>query len=160
MEFPIVTNEPRQGVGPGPVSLDSAGNVYTTMLLGGNYNNSAQGNGGVVQVTPGGKTYSFLFDYSDGANPNDGVLVDASRGFLYGTTAGIGLSSFRGNVFEIDRSGKETVLYTFCQQPNCLDGYDPDGLYEDAAGNLFGVTSVGGSNGLYGDGVVFEIVRQ
>lgn len=129
------------------------------MALGGNYNNYYDGNGSVWRVTPSGKKQTFLFDYYDGSNPSDGVLVDAARSVIYGLTFGLGENTFPGNTFQIDASGKETVLYTFCRLKNCLDGLDPTGLYEDSSGNLFGVTSVGGANGP-GDGVVFEIARQ
>lgn len=158
--FPAVNGAPGQAVWPGPVSIDPANNLYTTVTLGGNYNVVPEGNGSVWKVTPSGKQQTFLFDYYDGSNPGDGVLVDAARGVIYGVTFGVGENNFPGNVFQIDRSGKESVLYTFCRLNKCLDGLDPSGLYKDSAGNLFGVASDGGANGQLGDGVVFEIARQ
>jgi hypothetical protein len=73
---------------------------------------------------------------------------------LYGTT----VTGFfgPGNVFEIDKFGNETVLYTFCQQSGCSDGDLPGGLVEDKLGNLYGTTLNGGNQG-EGYGVVFEV---
>src|ERR1700674_5667445 len=40
----------------------------------------------------------------------------------------------------------ETVLYSFCSQTNCADGFEPyAGLIEDASGNFYGTTSLGGA---------------
>ena len=52
----------------------------------------------------------------------------------------------------------ETVLYNFCSQANCLDGFVPEGtLTFDSAGNLYGTTVYGGVYGLTGPGTVFEL---
>jgi hypothetical protein len=146
---------------PGPVSLDPAGNLYTTSELGGNYNDAFEGNGGIYRLGSNGRFSSFfLFDYSDGSEPiYTGVLLDPRHDVLYGVTGGAD-PHYKGNAFQIDSSGNETVLYNFCQQTNCTDGSGPAGLYEDASGTLFGVTSSGGENGtaLGGDGVMFEII--
>lgn len=146
---------------PGPVRIDPAGNLYTTLALGGNYTGFFDGNGEVLRVTPSGKVQSFLFDFSDGSDPLYGVILDTSRRALYGVTGGTGDDPFLGNVFEINDAGKETVLYQFCQLPNCSDGHNPSGLYEDKSGNLFGLTASGGAymQGSGGAGVAFEITR-
>jgi len=48
----------------------------------------------------------------------------------------------------------ETVLYSFCSQPNCTDGAQPNSsLTFDGAGNLYGTTWDGG----LGSGTVFEL---
>src|SRR5207302_4215627 len=83
-------------------------------------------------------------------------------GNLFGTTtAGGGNSNPScgsngcGTVFKLDNTGRETVLYSFCSAPNCTDGASPQaGLIQDAAGNLYGTTSIGGGNG---GGTVFKI---
>jgi uncharacterized repeat protein (TIGR03803 family) len=55
-------------------------------------------------------------------------------------------------VFEVDRTGKETVLYSFT---GGTDGASPDaGLLRDSAGDLYGTTVDGGSSGC---GTVFKL---
>jgi len=50
---------------------------------------------------------------------------------------------------------QETTLYDFCSQTNCADGGVPrGGLIADKNGNLYGTTSVGGTNGY---GAVIEL---
>ena len=56
----------------------------------------------------------------------------------------------------------ENVLYSFCAQTNCIDGFDPAAsLISDAAGNLYGTTYQGGANNCgfpyNGCGTVFEL---
>jgi hypothetical protein len=47
----------------------------------------------------------------------------------------------------------ETVLYSFCAQPNFTDGANPYwGLTMDPAGNLYGVTNHGGGGAHVGNG--------
>jgi uncharacterized repeat protein (TIGR03803 family) len=49
----------------------------------------------------------------------------------------------------------ENVLYSFCSQPNCVDGENPvSSLTPDGAGNFYGTTQLGGA-GLYG--TVYEL---
>ena len=60
-------------------------------------------------------------------------------------------------------AGKEKLLYSFEGNPNGTDGFDPRaGLIFDAAGNLYGTTQFGGSDGSncthLGCGTVFELV--
>jgi uncharacterized repeat protein (TIGR03803 family) len=72
-------------------------------------------------------------------------------GNLYGTTS-TGAAGF-GTVFELDRTGKITVLHTFS---GGADGATPyAGLALDGAGNLYGTTSGGGAANV---GTVFEIL--
>jgi uncharacterized repeat protein (TIGR03803 family) len=48
-----------------------------------------------------------------------------------------------------------TVLYNFCSQSGCADGeFPPAGVIQDAKGNLYGTTSVGGTSKW---GTVFEL---
>jgi len=47
------------------------------------------------------------------------------------------------------------VLYSFCNQTNCLDGSTPAiGLTFDASGNLYGATTFGGA---MNDGIVYKL---
>ena len=139
------------------VRFDQEGNLYGT------YSGGAEGlpgrYGGVFKLSPknGYSSRVFRFDLTDGAVPWAEVLIDSKRRVLYGTTSGAGLENinYHGNIFQIDATGHQSVLYTFCQQANCPDGALPfSGLFKDSSGNLFGMTSQGGT---YDRGVVFEI---
>jgi len=84
-------------------------------------------------------------------------LIDDKAGNLYGTTAGGGPSD-SGTVFELVRpvAGKKqwtaSNLYVFSGK----DGANPvSGLVFDAAGNLYGTTSAGGT---FNKGTVFELL--
>jgi uncharacterized repeat protein (TIGR03803 family) len=93
----------------------------------------------------------------DGSLPYAGLVMD-NQGNLYGTTAlGPYPNSTSGTVYKVAANGNESVLYTFCSQPNCADGQLPyAGLILDKDGNLYGTTSSGGT-GTYGSGNVFEV---
>lgn len=148
-------SNPRAGV-----VLDSAGNIYGTTLEGG----SANCNGGcgvVFEVTTAGKEI-VLHQFcpqpgcTDGKYPYGGVALDAS-GNVYGTTQQGGLFG-AGTVFEVNKSGTETVVYNFCSQPGCADGQTPDGtVILDSQGNLYGTTYFGGT---FGNGTVFKIGKD
>jgi uncharacterized repeat protein (TIGR03803 family) len=153
---------------------DAAGNLYGTTSLGGNSSSNCQlGCGTVFKLdTTGHETVLYTFcsaaNCTDGANPYAGLIQDAA-GNLYGTTVSGGnqnpYCSFYGGcgtVFEVDTTGHETVLYTFCSAANCTDGANPyAGLIQDAAGNLYGTTYQGGTNRRYpftaGSGTVFKV---
>jgi uncharacterized repeat protein (TIGR03803 family) len=47
------------------------------------------------------------------------------------------------------------TLHGFCHSQGCTDGADPNGLLQDAAGNLYGTTQAGGKLGY---GLVFKLV--
>ena len=90
---------------------------------------------------------------TDGSNPLAGLVLDGN-GNLYGTTYHGGANA-KGTVFEVSGSGSETVLYSFCAQSGCKDGYHPEaGLILDANGNLYGTTYDGGAHAA---GTVFEV---
>jgi uncharacterized repeat protein (TIGR03803 family) len=135
------------------VIRDSAGNLYGTT-----YNGGASNGGVVYQVDKSGNEtvlYSFCTQTkcADGVYPEAGVIRD-SAGNLYGTTVGGGASN-DGVVYKLDTSGDETVLYSFCSQPNCADGAMPAaGVVADSAGNLYGTTYQGGGSNV---GVVYKL---
>ena len=131
----------------GGLILDAKGNVYGTASGGG------AGSAGVVFKidTSGNETVLYSFTGgSDGAYPYGSIISD-SAGNLYGTTNGGGASN-AGVVFKLDRSGNETVLYSFSGGPD--GGYPLAGLIRDPVGNLYGTTNGGGAAGA---GVVFKI---
>src|ERR1019366_4872959 len=120
------------------VVRDPAGNLYGTTVNGG-----AAGWGVVFKLdTVGRQTVLYNFTGgADGGNPSGGVLRD-SAGNLYGTTQ-IGGAVGWGVVFKVDKSGQETVLYSFTNEPDGIG--PPGGLIRDSAGNLYGTTGTSGS---------------
>jgi uncharacterized repeat protein (TIGR03803 family) len=144
---------------------DQAGNLYGTTMVGGDTNCNRDlgvGCGVVYKVTPTG-TFSVLYIFhggQDGAYPVAGLILDAN-GNLYGTSSNGGNTNDCsglgcGVVFMLNGLGKETVLYAFT---GGADGSEPDGdLVRDAAGNLYGTTTIGGIGGCpQGCGVVFKL---
>jgi uncharacterized repeat protein (TIGR03803 family) len=126
---------------------DAAGNLYGTAQIGG-----VDGEGTVFKLSPesdGKWKFTVLYTFTggvDGAQPLGSLVFDAA-GNAYSTTAGGGANG-QGVVFELSPSAKpgkpwdETVLYSF---QGGADGALPfGGLVFDAAGNLYGTTSVGG----------------
>ncbi len=111
--------------------------------------------------------YSLLYAFTgaDGELPQGHVIRDRA-GNLYGTTFNGGdLSGCGGSgcgvVFKLDRSGKETVLYSF---KGGADGAFPaTDLLRDDWGNLYGTTHGGGDVSVTvcsfnpGCGVVFKV---
>ena len=66
-------------------------------------------------------------------------------------------------MFSIDpNTGAETVLYTFCSQPNCADGAYRDASLIAVNGNLYGTTENGGGPGCngFGCGTVFALKKN
>jgi uncharacterized repeat protein (TIGR03803 family) len=129
--------------------LDPVGNLYGVAAEGGKYNYGA-----VFELTPnrdGSWTATDIHDFGGYEEHPEGSLIMDSSGNLYGTTY-----SNPGSVFELSRVGKvwkERVLYNFGASAN--DGANPWGaLTFDAAGNLFGTTTAGGTSNL---GTVFEL---
>jgi len=128
---------------------------------GGCESGSNPGNGWCENVL-----YNFcsVANCADGNQPEGSVVYLGSKfgrsGNLYGTTE-YGGAIGNGTVFEISAeplsppgcpSGSnqgvggwcETVLYSFCSQSSCTDGYYPTGnIVEDSAGNLYGTVANG-----------------
>jgi uncharacterized repeat protein (TIGR03803 family) len=137
------------------VVFDTAGNLYATAFNGGIY-----GLGTVFELTPnpGGSwdetiIHSFGGSAQDGTLPHANLIFDAI-GNLYSTTY-YGGAYNDGTVFELTpRPGggwMEKILHNF----NGGDGQAPlGGLIFDSAGNLYGTTSGGGSQG---GGTAFEL---
>jgi len=134
---------------------DSEANLYGTTSYGGTV-----GVGAVFEVTPSG-TETIIHSFKggkDGINPYAGLVAvgktKACGVTEYGGTSGV------GTVYCGTTSGTETVLHSFTH--NGTDGYFPylGSLAVDKSGNLYGTTVNGGNGGcgLYGCGVVFEIV--
>ncbi len=137
---------------------DNAGNLYGATSTGG------PGGGGTVFELSNGPDWTFqlLYSFDSLAHPFASLTMDAA-GNLYGTTLSGGSFS-HGNVFKLTRTGDSwtyTSLYDFS---GGSDGSTPYGnVALDAAGNLYGTASSGGSETgqcliTHGCGVVWKIV--
>ena len=136
-----------------PVFRDSAGNLYGTTIHGG-----TQSNGTIFKVSrEGQETVLYRFAANpDGSTPDPESGVIGVAGNLYGTEA-LGGTSERGTVFQLDSTGKFTILHVFS---GGVDGSGPAaGLVNDAQGNIYGVTTAGGNLNActYGCGTVFKL---
>src|SRR3954462_13063398 len=146
-------NSPRAGL-----VQATDGNLYGTTDSGGAYpNGTASPYGAVVRVTTGGvATALFSFNVNgdyNGVYP-DGQLIQASDGYLYGTTYNGGSGAQQGSVFKISTNGNYTKLYWFSGP----DGADPfGGLIQAHDGNFYGTTSSGGGSI---NGTVFRITTN
>lgn len=140
---------------------DSAGNLYGTAFDGGStlcvYGNPGCGIVFTVSSATGkGRgLYSFLGP-PDRANPTSNLVRDAA-GNVYGTTF-LGGAYGAGSVFKLNKTGGETVVYSFT---GGTDGGTPEaGQIIDAAGDLYGTTYLGGDLSCfppYGCGTVFKL---
>jgi uncharacterized repeat protein (TIGR03803 family) len=147
--------DPLNGRSPqGPVSLDSAGNVYGTTSLGGE-----NGVGTVFELTPNSDgSWSFLliheFGPNDGRIPN-GELTPGVPGVFYGATSSGGTDD-QGIVYgvQLGSNGQwtERVIYSF---DHLKDGFWPQsGVLFGPGKALFGVAGTGGATGA---GAIFEL---
>jgi uncharacterized repeat protein (TIGR03803 family) len=123
------------------------GNLYGTALDGG-----AFGNGTVFKMTPNG-TLTTLYSFcsqpicADGDTPEGGLTLGTDGNF-YGATLAGG-AQFEGMIYKITPKGALTVLYSFCSQTDCSDGYGPGRApIQGTDGNFYGTTLYGGA---YGD---------
>jgi uncharacterized repeat protein (TIGR03803 family) len=150
------------GAGPsGALIFDAAGSLYGTTVAGG----TGDGAGVAFELSPsagGGWVYKVLhfFNGTDGENPVGSLVFDAS-GNLYGMSQAGGTSGC-GTVFELSPEAgggwTEKVLRSFGKAGK--DGINPiAGLTIDAAGDLYGVSNLGGSvdGGIYSAGIAFEL---
>jgi uncharacterized repeat protein (TIGR03803 family) len=147
----------------GGLIMDASGNLYGTTRLGGSSTsgNCRSGCGTVFKLNASAnyaETVLHAFNFTDGAIPGAGLIMNASSN-LFGTTEQGGSSgcggSGCGTVFKVDASGNETVLHSFTG----TDGQFPTaGVTMDGSGNLYGTTFNGGSSGFLG--TVFKITLQ
>ena len=161
------------------VTLDSAGNVYTTSQLGPQSAASCgfpvlNGCGTVFQLVPtsGGWTANVIYQFTDGEDgkfPMAGLVADRA-GNLYGVTTADGPNS-GGTVFELSPAGGGTWTYHmiyalpdgYPQEEFCFLALGTEGcsgpwgtLLMDSAGNLYGASY---ANGAYHYGNVFKLTN-
>jgi hypothetical protein len=137
--------------------VDAAGDLFGTTSEGG-----VKGVGTVFEIARTRNGYAHApttlasFKGADGEQPAGALFADAA-GDLLGTTISGGADD-DGTVFEIakTKSGYASAPKTLVSFTGA-DGLQPNGsLIADAAGNLFGTTSYGGTDNR---GTVFEIAR-
>lgn len=146
------------GANPRGGLVDLGGTLYGTTMSGGShgYNRKYQGFGTVFVMSLSGSE-SVIRSFTGGVNAFPQGVIKSSQGFLAGTTEGVGTKAgerrnYGGTVFTLNRGDK--ALYKF-NNPDGSDGLDPQGgLAQDAQGNFYGTTYLGGVNG---SGIIFEV---
>ncbi|HXM19844.1 MAG TPA: choice-of-anchor tandem repeat GloVer-containing protein [Terriglobales bacterium] len=141
------------GAFPNGLIRDGAGNLYGTTYSGG-----TSGQGTVFELDKTSGKFTVLYGFAgktDGGGPSGGLVRDGA-GDLYGTTGYGGDLNCQapygcGTVFKMDKTGTETVLYSFA---GFNDGTYPTTLISDRAGNFYGTTLSGGTEG---SGSVFKL---
>ena len=143
----------------GGVTLDAAGNLYGTAVAGGGGLCAGDGCGVIFELSPSNGTWNEATLYSfqggdDGFGPGGGLVFDKA-GNLYGTAPDGGANS-AGVVFELSptRQGwTYKVIHTFTGGKDGAVG-SLGLLLFDAAGNIYGVTELGGA---YGAGTAYQL---
>ncbi|HEY5048247.1 MAG TPA: choice-of-anchor tandem repeat GloVer-containing protein [Rhizomicrobium sp.] len=138
----------------GGLVRDSQGNLYGTVIAGGDLNCSYLGSSGCGTLfkidAAGAFSVVHTFEGPDGTSPAPGLVFDAA-GNLYGATNGGGtpakkcfLAGGCGVVFKMTPAGDETVLHSFCSSKSCDEGALPQtGVAVDSAGVVYGTTEFG-----------------
>jgi uncharacterized repeat protein (TIGR03803 family) len=122
----------------------SDGNFYGTTENGG-----SSDKGTVFKITPqGALTTLHSFGGKDGEFLVSS-LIQATDGNFYGPAGGGGTPG-GGTIFEITLDGTFLTLFNF----NDNDGENPDGLFQDSGGLIYGLTDSGGT---YYDGTVYSL---
>ncbi len=138
----------KDGGAPGTLVQGSDGYFYGTTEYGG-----ASGDGTVFKISASG-VYTSLYSFTGGEVSAGAVspaaLVQASDGYLYGTTF-LGGNFGDGTVFRISTNGALTRLHSFSDGEA---GYGPNGLVQARDGDFYGATYYGGTGG---GGGVFRI---
>src|ERR1039458_7323950 len=140
----------------GTLLRDAQGNLYGDTKSGGDY-----GYGTLFKLDTTDQE-TVLYSFTGGTDGNwPGNFVRDAQGNLYGTAQLGGDLACNppngcGTSFKLtpnpDGTWSETVLHSFTGTGG--DGVTPDGLVQDAFGNLYGTT---GGGGAYGRGTVFEL---
>ena len=146
------------GAAPNSVPVGFAlGNqpIYGTTPSGG-----ANGQGVIYRLHVAKGEYSVLHDFcssescADGSAPT-GLIKSPRGGTYFGATQGGGANQ-SGTVFSLEgKTNAFTTFYSFCSQPECVDGQTPTaGPLPSLQGMLYGTTAAGGTGAV---GTVFGI---
>jgi hypothetical protein len=149
------------------LTVDSSGNLYGPTLYGGKAKSACGKSdegiascGLIFEITRSGHEkilYKFDGGKHDGSNPRTALLRLANGSFvsltLYGGPSNLGTAYV---LTPTSGAYTERVVHFFAQTMDGVRPEDPDGLAEDASGNLYGST-VGSSISPCGCGVVFEL---
>jgi len=139
------------------LEADSAGNIYGTTVLGGDF-----GSGTVFRLSPttNGWVHTVLYSFrggADGGEPYKGVTLDG-EGNLYGTAVTGGSGNCEGGcgvAYKLTNSGgiwTQTVIHAFTGGD---DGSGPGArVTVDRRGNVYGMAPTGGA---YGLGTIYKI---
>jgi uncharacterized repeat protein (TIGR03803 family) len=162
---------PNDGASPqGSLVMDAAGHLYGEALGGGRLgcrDSGSTGCGLIYELSPpssgtGPWTETIVYEFQpggDGWEPVGGMAMDSS-GALYGATLNGGSAQANyGTVFRLTppsvpgNQWTETILHVF---GGTDDGRQPyGGPILDAAGNLYGLTNLGGRPGC--EGTAYEL---
>jgi uncharacterized repeat protein (TIGR03803 family) len=130
------------------ITFDPAGNMYGGLTEGGK-----DQCGGFFQLDP---FAAYYLPGGYGCSPQANLVY--SSGALYGSTTQGGTHTM-GTIVKLSKKGNHptlTVLYDFCQQPNCADGSEPSGSPTLFNGQIYGATILGGVNNT---GVIYQVAQ-
>jgi len=153
------TFEGTDGLGPGALAMDQAGNLYGAAVAGGTRNCLSpmqSGCGTVFELSKKNSSWAFATlyefqDWTDGWEPNSPLTVGPDR-IIYGTTYDHvqDQEGAFGTVFSLRPTcvdlrckqavWKKTTLYRFDRDHGGHGCYTNGGLALDKAGNLYGTT--------------------
>lgn len=142
------TESPDGAAPGGGLVNDAAGNLYGTTVEGGLLD---QGTVYEIDKTGAERVLYRFRGGDDGYSPVGSLTFDPA-GNLYGATVGGGSKSPEvcdgygcGTIFELAKTGKQTVLHAF-ETGSGDDGSEPEaGLVGDGAGYFYGTTILGGT---------------
>ncbi len=138
---------------PNGLFLGFDGNFYGTTAYGG------QSNQGVFFRVSASGEYKVLHSICLLTNCQDGNFplspIQGLDGNFYGVTASGGQGP--GVIYKLTPDGTYEVIHEFCDNAGCPAGGLVRPLVRDPKGNIFGMTSAGGS---YGCGEVYELTAE
>jgi uncharacterized repeat protein (TIGR02543 family) len=145
----------------GSGNINDGANPYGTPLLIGStlygmtLNGGTNGTGTIFKMNTDGSGFELLHSFGAGFGPRDGYAPSGSLVTDGTTLYGMTFTSLygQGTIFSIGTNGSNyAMLYEFGLAAN--DGANPAGSLTISGGTLYGMTQIGGVNGL---GTIFQI---